>query len=74
MKTQTKIKKIQNRMDKLDHLKDFKIQEMFLGKIKISFTYTNKKNISYAPSVDDFIKINIERLESDINFLKSLQK
>lgn len=45
MKDKTKIKKIENRMAKLDHLKDFKIEEIFLGKCKISFTYTRKKNI-----------------------------
>jgi hypothetical protein len=61
-------------MAKLDHLKDFKIEEIFLGKLKISFTYTKNKNISYAPSVDDFIKINIERLENDVKFLKGLLK
>lgn len=74
MKGKTKINKIENRMAKLDHLKDFKIEEIFLGKLKISFTYTKKKNISYAPSVDDFIKINIERLENDVKFLKGLLK
>jgi|JI9StandDraft_1071089.scaffolds.fasta_scaffold12596_3 hypothetical protein len=74
MKGKTKINKIEKRMAKLDHLKDFKIEEIFLGKLKISFTYTKNKNISYAPSVDDFIKINIERLENDVKFLKGLLK
>lgn len=73
MKDETKIKKIENRMATLKHIKDFKIEKI-VGEYRISFTYTEKKNISYSESIDDFIKTNIERLENDIEFLRGLLK